>query len=250
MDEKVHFLLTLQEYEQRQSRIDLKVPERHRHQLEEKKHDLQEELAQARQELLRGQRQITGNERELKEWEEELHQCLGQQVLSKKPEAFRALGDKIAQLREKISQSEDSILQELEAQEEKGQAFVRLEEEIWEQIASLEQEMVTQGTLLAESEQALRVLEEKIKTFRETIVEPEYLNLYDQVRARGVAFPWVTAIVEHRCQGCHIRLSPEQDVFFRQNPCGHSFCEQCGRLLYRPNVRAGMEDGEAETGSD
>ncbi|MDR2377352.1 MAG: C4-type zinc ribbon domain-containing protein [Puniceicoccales bacterium] len=249
MDEKLPFLLTLQEYEQRRNRIDLRAPEQRRLQLEEQSHELREGLAQARQELLRGQRQITGAERELEEREEELRQCLGQQALSKKPEAFQALGAKIAQLREKISQSEDSILQELEAQEEKKRDFARLEEETLERIASLEKEIMAQEALLAESEEALRVLEEKIKTFRESIVDAECLSLYDQVRARGVGFPWIVAVAEHRCQGCHIRLSPEQEVFFHQNPHSYSFCEQCGRLLHRPSSRAGTEDGEVEADS-
>jgi predicted nucleic acid-binding Zn-ribbon protein len=249
MDEKLHFLLTLQDYEQRRNRIDLRAPERRRQQLEEKIYELREGLAQARQELLRTQRQLTGAERELDEREEELRQCLGQQALSRKPEAFRALGAQIAQLREKISRSEDSILQELEAQEEKKRDFARLEEETRGRIASLEEEKAAQGALLAESERALRALEEKIKTFRETIVEAEVLNLYDQVRSRGVGFPWLVAVAEHRCQGCHIRLSPEQEVFFHQNPHRFSFCEQCGRLLHRPSSRAGAEDGEADSDS-
>jgi len=232
MDEKIRFLLTLQEYEQRLARVD---PERQRsrlRQLEEAARDLPRRLARARQDWLGEERKIAVAEQGLGEREERLRQCLGQQALSPRPETLQALGAQIARLKAEISEGEDAILQQLEICEMKKKDLARLAEETRGPMAALEKDVAAQKALCMESEQVFRALQEKIGAFRKNIVDAEWLQCYDRVKARGIRPPWLVSASDHRCQGCHIRLSPEQEAFFAQNPRSQAFCEQCGRLLY------------------
>jgi predicted nucleic acid-binding Zn-ribbon protein len=247
MDEKIHFLLTLQEYEQRLEGISLPKFQSRLSQLQETVRNLTEDLQQAHQDLLRDQQQLQASEGELYALEENLRQCLGQQAISKKAETFQALGMKITQLRKQISDSEDAILQHIEAHETQKTSHVQLEMETQKQVTVWESEIAQQKTLYREAEQALQVLREKIKIFRENIVDPALLHRYDQVRSRGIHFPWVASVENHRCQGCHIRLSPEQDQFFQKNPESQDYCENCGRLLYVPSQQTNdTEEDETE----
>jgi predicted nucleic acid-binding Zn-ribbon protein len=234
MDEKIRFLLTLQEYEQRLEGISLPKLRSHLSQLQETAQSLTKHLQQVHQDLLHDQQHIQTSEGELQALEENLRQCLGQQAISKKAETFQALGMKITQLRKQISDSEDAILQHLEAHEIKKTSYMQLEMETQKKVILLESEIAQQKTSYRETEQVLQTLQEKIKTFRENIVDRELLQRYDQVKSKNIHFPWLISAADHRCQGCHIRLSPEQDNFFRQNPEAQDYCEQCGRLLYVP----------------
>jgi predicted nucleic acid-binding Zn-ribbon protein len=237
MDEKIRFLLTLQSYEQRLLKSNLQEQKSHHLHFQDEIKNLQEHFDQTRRDLLRDQQQVATLEYELCQTEENLRQCLGQQALTKKTETFQALGTKISQLREQISSHEDTILQHLEANETKKKALILLEKETQTKRIKLEAEMAKQCILCTEYEKAVIALQEKIRTFREDIVDRALLHRYDQVKARGVHFPWITPIEEHHCQGCHILLSPEQNIFFQKNPESQILCEQCGRLLYMPIPR-------------
>ncbi|MDR2419875.1 MAG: hypothetical protein LBD40_00930 [Puniceicoccales bacterium] len=244
MGEKIHFLLTLQQYEQRLATIDLKEYAARLLCLQKSLQDLTEHLDQVHHDLLCEQQYIRTSEQELFRLEENLRQCLGQQASSKKAEAFQALGAKITHIREQIASCEENILQHLEIQEDKQKAFAGLAKETEDKKRKLQEEIAEQQKVFAECEQNILSLQEKIKTFRENIVDRELLQRYDHVKSKNIHFPWLTSVADHRCQGCHIRLSPEQDDFFRQNPEVQDYCEQCGRLLYVP--ASTMEDEEAD----
>jgi predicted nucleic acid-binding Zn-ribbon protein len=234
MSKKIHFLLTLQHYEQRLETIDLKKYTSRLLHLQKSQQDLTEHLDQVHHDLLREQQHIKASEHELCTLEENLRQCLGQQASSKKAEAFQALGAKITHIREQIASCEERIFRHLEIQESKQKAFAGIVKETEDKKKKLQEEMIKQQKVFAGCEQNITSLQEKIKIFRENIVDRELLQRYDHVKSKGVHFPWITSVKNHRCQGCHIRLSPEQDDFFRQNPEAQDYCEQCGRLLYVP----------------
>ena len=244
MDEKIRFLLTLQNYEQRLETIDLKEYASRLLHLQKSLRDLTERLEEAHHDLLREQQYIKTSEHELCTLEENLRQCLGQQATSKKAEAFQALGVKVTHIREQIASCEEDILRHLEIQEDKQKMFARLEKESEDKKKNLQEEIADQQKFFSECEQNIISLQEKIKTFRGNIVDRKLLQRYDHVKSKGIHFPWVTPVADHRCQGCHIRLSPEQDDFFRQNPEAQDYCEQCGRLLYGS---ASTMEGEGET---
>ena len=65
---------------------------------------------------------------------------------------------------------------------------------------------------------------------REGVAE-NYLEQYDRVKKLVKRGPYVVPIQDHKCGGCHLRVSNEvsRDALNAGEP---HFCDQCARMVY------------------
>nr|WP_234043840.1 C4-type zinc ribbon domain-containing protein [Cerasicoccus arenae] len=54
---------------------------------------------------------------------------------------------------------------------------------------------------------------------------------YDRVKRRRARPPHVSAIEEHKCGGCHLKVSSEVESATRHKD-GPVHCDSCGRVVY------------------
>ena len=141
-----------------------------------------------------------------------------------------AIQGELNHVRERLSESEDRELELLE-QVEPAQARV-------DEIKQLAQPGVRRRGELIETIKQLRAsLEEEVvsltsdRAARAQAVAPALLARYDAALAR-VGTSGASQVVEGRCDGCRLRLSPLDVDHFRALPADTFMdCPECGRIL-------------------
>ena len=152
-----------------------------------------------------------------------------QQLQVKKNEEYLALTHEIALTERRISELESDeleILYELDAS----------------RLSQKEEERVIQSQIESESASLAR-LDEKEKRVQseldgarsaqeeaEAALDNPTRAKYRQV-ARGLKFPIVVALSDHKCGGCHMRVSNAVDSDVRAQS-EITTCDNCGRILY------------------
>ncbi|TVR25731.1 MAG: hypothetical protein EA389_07910 [Ilumatobacter sp.] len=147
------------------------------------------------------------------------------------PREAEALQHEIATLAERRSELDDRGLAALEEQSDVDDTLVgHLEQE-----SSLRQTLEVADAALAvvqaDIERELADLEQRREGARE-VVDTTTLARYDRLRDHhGVA---VARLVGHRCDGCHLDLSPAEVDIVKAAPEGEpAACPQCDRMLIR-----------------
>ncbi|MGB0272578.1 MAG: zinc ribbon domain-containing protein [Opitutales bacterium] len=153
-----------------------------------------------------------------------------QQLEVKKNDEYRALTQQIDQAEKAISDLEEAeiaLMLEIDLEQEKFKLEkVAIESRIKELnrltdvLAEREREM--QASLLQARNLASEVREG---------VDSNYLEHYERVKKLTKRAPFVVPIVEHKCGGCHLRVSNEvsRGAMISGEP---HFCDQCARLVY------------------
>ncbi len=162
--------------------------------------------------------------------EEAIRKYQTQQLQVKKNEEYGALEHEIATARAKISETEDEELNVLEAIDHKAVANRRDEEEIAERIRVFETELKRLDEAEREVEAAIETGRDAVKA-AETDVDPALLESYRFVKTQVKRPPYVVALNDGRCGGCHLKVSGEIESGARK---GHDVvrCDNCGRIVY------------------
>jgi uncharacterized protein len=147
------------------------------------------------------------------------------------PREAEALQHEIATLERRRSEIDDRELAALEEQSEIDDALVDLasrESSLREQVDAADAGLaVAQADIAAE----LAALDQRRAQLRGDL-DTGVLSRYDRLRSQlGVA---VARLVGHRCEGCHLDMSPAELDAVKRVPAGElAECPQCNRMLVR-----------------
>jgi uncharacterized protein len=147
------------------------------------------------------------------------------------PREAEALQHEIATLERRRSEIDDRELAALEEQSEIDDALVDLasrESSLREQVDVADAGLaVAQADIAAE----LAALDQRRAQLRGDL-DTGVLSRYDRLRGQlGVA---VARLVGHRCEGCHLDMSPAELDAVKRVPAGElAECPQCNRMLVR-----------------
>lgn len=166
----------------------------------------------------------------LQETEQKIAKYQTQQLEVKKNEEYKALEVEITNHKEAVGvleEEEIKVLMEIDSQNE-----VLREQQILinGEISEIEKDLGTLG----EREQKVKAkLEDEKARLKaaETAVSEIYLSAYQRVKQMVKHFPVVCGLKDHRCQGCHLKVS--HDVVTKSLRADElRYCDQCGRILY------------------
>jgi predicted nucleic acid-binding Zn-ribbon protein len=153
-----------------------------------------------------------------------------QQLEVKKNDEYRALTQQIEQAEAEIAQLEETELElmlEIDSTRETFEAEKStIEERINEQHEEIKQLVEREQNLKDSIDEAKKALAES----REGI-ENNYIEHYDRVKKLAKRPPYVVPIQEHKCGGCHLRVSNEVSRGAMDAGEPH-FCDQCARMVY------------------
>jgi uncharacterized protein len=147
------------------------------------------------------------------------------------PREAEALQHEIATLERRRSEIDDRELAALEEQSEIDDALVDLassESSLREQVDAADTGLAAaQADIAAE----LAALDQRRAQLRGDL-DTGVLSRYDRLRSQlGVA---VARLVGHRCEGCHLDMSPAELDAVKRVPAGElAECPQCNRMLVR-----------------
>jgi len=169
---------------------------------------------------------------ERKEIEGKIAKYKTQQMEVKKNDEYQALTAEIENLTAKASGVEDQELTVLMEIDDQRKVVAEQEKEHRKSITELEGEIkhVEKKISLLESE--FDGLEDAVAKAKEN-VSATFIAGYEQAKNRQKRPPWVVPIEEHRCMGCHLRISGALESDSR-NPETPTHCNQCGRMVYLP----------------
>lgn len=167
---------------------------------------------------------------EVKSKESDVARFKNQQLEVKKNDEYRTLTQQIEQAEAEISNLEEKeigLMLEIDSTRETFEA----------EKATIDQRIVDQHEQikqLGEREQNLKDSIDAAKAALEESragIEANYLESYDQAKKLSKRAPYVVPIVDHKCGGCHLRVSNEVSRGAMDAGEPH-FCDQCGRLVY------------------
>lgn len=190
---------------------------------------LRGEIEGSRQRLREMEARAKGIEGEMAALEEKLSKYKRQQVMVKKNEEYQALTHEIATAVERVSELESEELEILYALDE-ARKVQAVEAKLLEQKVDVEKQALAR---LDEKEARCRGELDGARAAKEEAEAPigkPALSKYRQV-ARGIRFPIVVALAEHRCGGCHMKVSGAVDSDVRAAE-EITTCDNCGRILY------------------
>jgi len=168
---------------------------------------------------------------QLKDTEAQVVKYKNQQLSVKKNEEYQALEHEIASLAEKISELEDRELGLMMEIDEAKEELALREKEHAERLDAIRRERELYEKRRGEVEAEVESVRGAYEAARGG-VDGAWLGAYDKAIARAKRPPAVVPVsAEHRCGGCHLKVSGE--VFSQVRRGGEPvFCDQCGRLLY------------------
>jgi len=153
-----------------------------------------------------------------------------QQLEVKKNDEYRALTLQIEQTEADIAQLEEREIGLMLEIDEAKAAFEKEKQVIEARITDARRQI----QLLRDREQNLQdSIEAATSALAQSFhgIEPSYLEHYQRVKQLTRRAPYVVPIVEHKCGGCHLRVSNEvsRDAMNAGEP---HFCDQCARMVY------------------
>ncbi|MFP4204439.1 MAG: zinc ribbon domain-containing protein [Opitutales bacterium] len=153
-----------------------------------------------------------------------------QQLEVKKNDEYRALTHEIEATQAEIGRIEEREIELLMEMDEIGKELEALkaasEEKIAEQRRQIERVREREKNLEGSVREQRNALEQA-----RAEVDARFLEEYDRVRKQAKRPPYVAPIEDHKCGGCHLRVSNEVATGSRdvEDPV---FCDQCGRMIY------------------
>jgi len=153
-----------------------------------------------------------------------------QQLEVKKNDEYRALTQQIEQAEAEVAQLEETELElmlEIDSTREQFEAEkATIEGRIKDQHEEIKQ--------LCEREQNLKdsIMDaEKALSESRTGIENNYIEQFDRVKKLVKRPPYLVPIQQHKCGGCHLRVSNEVSRGAMDAGEPH-FCDQCARMVY------------------
>ncbi|MBI1357360.1 MAG: hypothetical protein GC160_23710 [Acidobacteria bacterium] len=159
---------------------------------------------------------------------------------------YRAFRNEINFARKAIKQTEDRILEHLEAAEELQAKVASTETSVQEETASVEQEVAQTRERFSGDQQALAAArKERAEVARGA--DPKLMRAYTRVYKK-LGAEAISPMIDGRCGACRTTLRPQ----LQQNLRTHSglvTCEFCGAILYvEPPPGEGLEDPAGDAG--
>jgi len=171
-----------------------------------------------------------GIEGAAEEIEDKIRRYKTQQMQVKKNEEYKALEHEIEVARREISSMEDAQLELLEQIDLEMTRLERRRAETARETAELEGHI---ATLERGAESLHGELDEATAAVLQARagVDPATLEFYDFVVTQVRRAPYIVAIVEGKCGGCHLRVSSD---ILSQTRRGETRvrCDSCGRIVY------------------
>lgn len=167
---------------------------------------------------------------EVKTKETALQRFRTQQLEVKKNDEYRALTHQIEQTESDILKLEEREIELMLEIDEVKATFEAERETIRARIQSQREQIELLGqreaNLAASAEEAGREFEASRQE-----ADAHYLSHYDRVKQMVKRAPYVVPIEDHKCGGCHLRVSNEVSRGARDAGEPH-FCDQCARMVY------------------
>ncbi|MEO0795950.1 MAG: C4-type zinc ribbon domain-containing protein [Verrucomicrobiota bacterium] len=188
------------------------------------------EIAAARQSLQELEVRRKDLDNDVKSAESQIIKYKNQQLEVKKNEEYQALTHEIELTESKISELEEAEIALMLEIDEVSQQFDSHKAEGDDRIQLYRDEIET----LKDRELTLN---KEIDTAKADVQEAEqecsdkYLTVYQRVKRRRPKPPFVSPIEEHKCGGCHLKVSSETESGTRKKE-GPVTCENCGRMVY------------------
>lgn len=197
----------------------------------------QAQIAQARAKIEAGKQAVQALQVQRKDIagkvtvaEEQVVRYKTQQLQVKKNEEYQALTSEIERTQSSIAQLEDeelTLLLDIDAAQDR---HVVEQEALLEEIALLEKEVAT----LRERESVLAAQRGEAEAATEQAaagIAPAYIDAYRRVGMRKAKQPWIVPLVEHKCGGCHLKVSGEVESNAR-DATAPVHCDNCGRVIF------------------
>lgn len=153
-----------------------------------------------------------------------------QQLAVKKNEEYKALQHEIDTIETKVSELEDeeiALMLEIDEQTEKTQ---RKEEEHRKNISDLESDIERLKKHAEEYQAELGDAEKAVKEAAAE-VEDKDIKVYDYVKKFVKRPPYVVPVEDHKCGGCHLKLSTDLETEAREKG-KLARCNNCGRIIF------------------
>jgi len=162
--------------------------------------------------------------------ESDIARFKNQQLQVKKNDEYRALTQQIEQAESEISSLEEQEIELMLKIDSTREIFETDKATIEARIAD-KHEQIKQ---LGEREQQLKDSIEAAKSALADArlgIEPNFIEHYDRVKKLVKRPPYVVPIQDHKCGGCHLRVSNEVSRVAMDAGEPH-FCDQCARMVY------------------
>ena len=194
--------------------------------IEEEKNNIEA----ASQSLKENEVQRSELDTEVKAKEGDVNRFKNQQLQVKKNDEYRALTHQIEQAEADIATLEEREIELMLAIDSAREAYNKDKAVIDERIKVQLEEITTLGkreeNLKASIDAAKNALDES-----RTVIEASYIEHYDRVKQLTKRAPYLSPIVDHKCGGCHLRVSNEVSRGAMDAGEPH-FCDQCARMVY------------------
>lgn len=207
----------------------LRVPQE-RARLEQAIVDEEARIQEAAQALKRKEVERNELDHSVKAKEAEITRYKNQQLIVKKNEEYKALTLQIEQCEADIARLEEAEINLMLEIDEVGAAFQLEKAALEARIASHRSEIARLAELEQNLKNAIDAARDALAQAR-SAAEGDFLEHYDRVRKLVKRAPFVVEIEEHKCGGCHLRVSNEISRSAMDAGSPH-FCDQCGRMVY------------------
>jgi len=168
----------------------------------------------------------------LKLAEAQVNKFKNQQLEVKKNDEYQALTHQIATCEAGISDIETEELQQMIKIDEANAVLRLAETEYKRRMADLDGQMAHLKQKEAQCQANLQAQIGNVEAAAAP-VPPVWRKGYDTAKSRAKRAPFVVPIDDHRCGGCHLRVS--NDVSEAARHGGKPVqCDSCGRLIYWP----------------
>ncbi|MFP4156030.1 MAG: zinc ribbon domain-containing protein [Opitutales bacterium] len=217
--------VALQEIEKELKRVPLE-----RSKLEKQIEAEQGEIETAAQALKQKEVERSELDQQVKTKEAEIARFKNQQLEVKKNDEYRALTQQIEQSEADIGRLEESEITLMLEIDEAKEAYEAEKKTIEARIEDQRRRIAQ----LAEKEKNLK---DSIEAARSALaqsregIEETYIENYGRVKKLVKRPPYIVPIEDHKCGGCHLRVSNEVSRGAMDAGEPH-FCDQCARMVY------------------
>ena len=187
-------------------------------------HNSRKALEEKQQQLQEIEHKMHLSAQKITQYEEMRDQAKGQNEYTEWEEKLGCLKDEVRLLEEEgmalMEQIEDDSLR---LQKEQGATEKRLRR-LDKEIASLEK----RKTELTKRDKVLAPL----FAAAAKALDPQHLCAYLKVKTTVKHPPFIVPLKNHKCSGCHLRVSNEVQQAVEHSEASLCYCDQCGRILY------------------
>lgn len=190
----------------------------------------QDNIEAASQSLKEKEVQRNELDQEVKGKEADVARFKNQQLEVKKNDEYRALTQQIEQAEADIAKLEEKEIELMLEIDSTGEIFEAEKATIERRIIEQHEEIKKLGERELNLKDSIEAAKTALAQSREGIQE-NYIEHYDRVKKLAKRAPYVAPIQQHKCGGCHLRVSNEVSSGAMDAGEPH-FCDQCARMVY------------------